>query len=114
MIGNVVFEVEIEGKKIGFEICMLSLCYTEELTGKPISVTWAEHSNIMARPYVFYFLGAAKAYNKFRNIKDEVTFEDVCRCWDKHRDLLLEQYAKSTSGPKNDSAPSQEMTGPAQ
>lgn len=108
MIGKGVFEVEVEGKKVGFEFCMLASVYTEEEAGMPIGKVNEQIAEGYVKPIFLFFYGAAKAYNEFRKL-GEVTFEDFTRQIDLIGfEKMTEIYLKAIAQPKNGLAPKPE------
>lgn len=78
MIGTGVFEVEIEGKTIGFQFGMLASGYTEEVAGVSIFEVFKKIGSGSAElPLIHYFYGGARAYNEFRNVTDEEVYENA-------------------------------------
>jgi hypothetical protein len=84
MIGNGVFEEEIEGEKIGFHFGTLSGFYTEEKSGKGINRVVSDISKGQTlMNMAFYFYGGAKAYCEYKGIQRDITIPLISTWMDK-------------------------------
>lgn len=108
MIGKGLFEEDIDGEKVGFEFCMLSSAYTEEVSGMAILEAFKLIAESRELPLIHYFYGAARAYNELRNIDAKVTPAMVSVWLEKMGpDKWSRIYLKSIEShlPKNGQAP---------
>jgi hypothetical protein len=108
MIGSGVFEVEVEGEKIGFEFGMLASMHTEEIADMTIFEVFKKISTGRQKPYYQYFYGGLMAYNEFRGIEKKMTIPEVTRIMEKlGAEKCTEIYLKSINSfvAKNGKAP---------
>jgi hypothetical protein len=108
MIGSGVYEVEIDGEKVGFEFGMLASIETEEAAGMVIEDVFKKIAKGFQKYIALYFLGGAIAYNKFRNIDRQVDIPTITRYLDgMGLKQALDIYTKSIAAPliKNGKAP---------
>lgn len=110
MIGSGIFKVDVEEKEVGFHFGTLAGCYTEEKAGVSIfeifdHIKQGKHST---RYLLYYFWGAAMAYNEINNIEEKPTPAEVSK-WIDGMGLkkTMEIYVKSVQSPasKNGKAP---------
>jgi hypothetical protein len=108
MIGSGLYEVEVEGKTVGFQFGMLASMYTEEKSGQSIYDVFKDIAQARIKAILFYFLGGALAYNEYHKIKEEVTLVDIATLIETiGTEKALEIYSKSIGSPltKNGQAP---------
>ena len=108
MIGSGLYEVEVEGKTIGFQFGMLASMYTEEKSGQSIYDIFKEIAQARIKPILYYFMGGAMAYNEYHGVKQPVTLADIATIIESiGTDKALEIYSKSIGSPltKNGQAP---------
>lgn len=112
MIGSGVFELEIDGEKIGFEFGMLASMHTEEIADMTIFEVFQKIAKGRQKPFYQYFYGGLVAYNEFRGIEKKITIPEVTKIMEKiGAERCAEIYLKSIASyiPKNGKAP--EVTG---
>lgn len=108
MIGSGLFEVEIEGEKIGFEFGMLASMHTEEVADMTIFDVFKKIASGRQKPLVQYFLGGLNAYNEFRGIEKRYSVMETTKIIEKlGLEKSMEIYLKSIEAyvPKNGQAP---------
>jgi hypothetical protein len=108
MIGSGVYEVEIDGEKVGFQFGMLASIETEEAAGMVIEDVFKKIAKGFQKYIALYFLGGAIAYNKLHGIEKKVDLPMVTTYIEgMGLQQALEIYAKSIAAPviKNGKAP---------
>jgi hypothetical protein len=108
MIGSGVYEVEIDGEKVGFEFCMLSEWETEEAAGMSIRDVFKKIAQGRQKYIAYWFMGGAIAYNQYNGIDKKVDLKTVARYIEKMGEhKALEIYTKAIAAPieKNGKAP---------
>ena|SRR5688572_1793076 len=106
MIGKGVFKADVGGKEVFFHFGTLSSVYTEEKSGLPIGEVFKNIGSI--KNILYYFWGAAVAYNEINNIKEEITVAQVSEWIDAMGiEKTYDIYVKSIQSPasKNGKAP---------
>lgn len=116
MIGKGVFEVDVEGKVIGFKFGPFAGAMTErEAGGTPMSEVFERMTKGSIEMTLYYFYGAHIAYCKTKSINpdDIVTFGDTIEAIGIEK--LTEIYNSSLGVyPKNDPAPQTEGQKPSE
>jgi len=108
MIGSGVYEVEIDGEKVGFQFGMLASIETEEASGMVIEDVFKKIAKGFQKYIALYFLGGAVAYNKFHGIEKTIGIPEVTIYIEQMgMERALEIYMKSIAAPqiKNGKAP---------
>lgn len=109
MIGKGIYEVDVDGKTIGFEFGMLASSYTEEISGLSIFEVFKKIGTGRSQMSILhYFYGAARAYNEFRELAGTVTIQKVSKAIEEiGLAKSTEIYVKSIESyiPKNGQAP---------
>lgn len=108
MIGSGLYEVEVEGKTVGFQFGMLASMYTEEKSGQSIYDVFKEIAQARIKGILYYFMGGAMAYNEYHGIKEPVTLAGIASIIESiGTEKALEIYSKSIGSPliKNGQAP---------
>ena len=62
MIGKGIFEIEVNGEKVGFKFGMLASAHTEKISGMGIFEVFKEMGEGKMLPVLHYFYGGAVAY----------------------------------------------------
>lgn len=110
MIGQGIFKVDIEGKEVCFQFGTLAGMYTEEKAGISIFelFTHIKENKNSLRVILYYFWGAAVAYNEIHKIEGMPTVAEVSEWIDfMGVNKTFEIYKESVKAPtsKNGKAP---------
>ena len=78
MKGRSIFELDVNGEKVGFRFGMLASAYTEEISGVSIYEVFKRiGQGLSIQSLLFYYYGGLRAYNEFNGIKKEITIPMV-------------------------------------